>query len=88
MKWLSQWRQRLPSNGKNPGGEKMAGNGGVYDKVESIVAKLFVLRDSCTGVIHKGDSTSNLIWFHGAETILKEAVDELQTALRSLEEGS
>lgn len=88
MKWLNQWRERLPLNGKNEGGEKMAGNGGVYDKVESILAKLFVLRDSCTGVIHKGDSTSNLIWFHGAETILKEAVDELQTALRSLEEGS
>jgi hypothetical protein len=88
MKWLRQWRQQLPSNGKNPGGEEMAGNGGVYDKVESILAKLFVLRDSCTGVIHKGDSTSNLIWFHGAESILKEAVDELQRALRSLEEGS
>jgi hypothetical protein len=66
----------------------MAGNGGVYDKVESILAKLFVLRDSCTGVIHKGDSTANLIWFQGAETILKEAVDELQAALRSIEEGS
>lgn len=88
MKWLGQWRQRLPSNGENLGGEKMAGNGGVYDKVESILAKLFVLRDSCTGVIHKGDSTSNLIWFQGAETILKEAVDELQAALRSIEEGS
>ena len=88
MKWLGQWRQRLPSNGENPGGEKMAGNGGVYDKVESILAKLFVLRDSCTGVIHKGDSTSNLIWFQGAETILKEAVDDLQAALRSIEEGS
>lgn len=66
----------------------MAGNGGVYDQVESILAKLFVLRDSCTGVIHKGDSTSNLIWFQGAETILKEAVDDLQAALRSIEEGS
>ena len=88
MKWLNQWRERLPLNGKNEGGEKMTGNGGVYDKVESILAKLFVLRDSCTGVIHKGDSTSNLIWFQGAETILKEAVDELQAALRSIEEGS
>jgi len=66
----------------------MAGNGGVYDRVESILAKLFVLRDSCTGVIHKGDSDSNLMWFQGAETILKEAVDELQAALRSIEEGS
>jgi hypothetical protein len=88
MKWLNQWRERLPSNGKKGGGEKMAGNGGVYDKVESILAKLFVLRDSCTGVIHKGDSASNLIWFQGAETILKEAVDELQAALRAIEEGS
>jgi hypothetical protein len=88
MKWLNQWRQRSPSNGEKGGGEKMAGNGGVYDKVESILAKLFVLRDSCAGVIHKGDSPSNAIWFHGAETILKEAVDELQAALRSLEEGS
>jgi hypothetical protein len=88
MKWLNQWRQRSPSNGEKGGGEKMAGNGGVYDKVESILAKLFVLRDSCTGVIHKGDSPSNAIWFQGAETILKEAVDELQGALSSLEEGS
>jgi len=66
----------------------MASHGEVYDRVEGIVAKLYVLRDSCTGVIHKGDSTSNLIWFQGAETILKEAVDELQAALRSIEEGS
>jgi hypothetical protein len=88
MKWLNQWREPLPSNGKTGGGEKMANNGGVYDKVESILAKLFVLRDSCAGVIHKGDSNSNLIWFQGAETILKEAVDELQAALRSIEEGS
>jgi hypothetical protein len=31
----------------------MAGNGGVYDSVENILAKLHVLRDSCTGVIHR-----------------------------------
>lgn len=85
MKWL---RSRLPLEGTNGGGEKMTGNAAVYDKVESILAKLFVLRDSCTGVIHKGDSNANLIWFQGAETMLKEAVDELQTVLRSLEEGS
>ena len=66
----------------------MAGNAQVYDKVEGILAKLFVLRDSCTGVIHKGDSNSNMIWFQGAEIMLKESVDELQAVLRSLEEGS
>ena len=65
----------------------MAGNGGVYDSVENILAKLHVLRDSCTGVIHREESNPNLIWFQGAETLLQEAVDELQKALRGLEGG-
>ena len=66
----------------------MAGNGGVYDSVEDILAKLHVLRDSCTGVIYREGSNPNLIWFQGAEVMLKEAVDELQKALKALEEGS
>ena len=66
----------------------MAGNGGVYDSVENILAKLHVLRDSCTGVIHREESNPNLIWFQGAEILLQEAVGELQKALRGLEEGS
>ena len=66
----------------------MAGNGGVYDSVENILGKLHVLRDSCTGVIHREESNPNLIWFQGAEAMLKEAVDELQKALSGLEEGS
>ena len=66
----------------------MAGNGGVYDSVENILAKLYVLRDSCTGVIHREESNPNLIWLQGAESMLKEAVDELQKALSALEEGS
>jgi len=66
----------------------MSNDAGVYDKVETILAKLHVLRDSCTGVIHKEDSNANLIWFQGAEDMLKEAVDELQKVLNSLEEGS
>ncbi len=66
----------------------MAGNSGVYDSVENILAKLHVLRDSCTGVIHREESNPNLIWFQGAETLLQEAVDELHKALRALEEGS
>ena len=66
----------------------MAGNGAVYDSVENILAKLHVLRDSCTGVIHREESNPNLIWFQGAESMLKEAVDELQKALSALEEGS
>jgi hypothetical protein len=66
----------------------MSNQGEVYDGVESILAKLHVLRDSCTGVMHKEESNTNLIWFQGAETLLQEAVDELQKALRALEEGS
>jgi hypothetical protein len=38
--------------------------------------------------MHKEESNTNLIWFQGAETLLQEAVDELQKALRALEEGS
>ncbi len=66
----------------------MAGNSGVYDSVENILAKLHVLRDSCTGVIHREESNPNLIWFQGAETLLQEAVAELQKALSALEGGS
>ncbi len=65
----------------------MASHGEVYDRVEGIVAKLYVLRDSCTGIIHTERSNPNLIWFQGAETLLQEAVDELQGVLGVLETG-
>jgi hypothetical protein len=65
----------------------MASQGKVYDRVEGIVAKLYVLRDSCTGIIHTERSNPNLIWFQGAETLLQEAVDELQGVLGGLETG-
>ena len=65
----------------------MSNQGEVYDGVESILAKLHVLRDSCAGVMHREESNTNLIWFQGAETLLQEAVDELQKALHALEEG-
>ena len=63
----------------------MASHGEVYDRVEGIVAKLYVLRDSCTGIIHTERSNPNLIWFQGAKNLLQEAVDELQGILRVLE---
>jgi hypothetical protein len=65
----------------------MASQGEVYDRVEGIVAKLYVLRDSCTGIIHTESSNPNLIWFQGSETLLQEAVDELQGVLGVLETG-
>jgi hypothetical protein len=70
----------------------MSGQGEVYDSVENMVAKLCVLRDSCTGIctgiMSKEETNPNLIWFQGAEAILQEAVAELQKALSGLEEGS
>jgi hypothetical protein len=66
----------------------MSNHGEVYDKMENILAKLCVLRDSCTGVIHKEGANPNSIWFQGAEAMLQEGVDELQKALSALEEGS
>ena len=59
----------------------------VYDEIEKVVAKLFVLRDSCTGILHTEKSQSNSIWFQGAEAMLKEAVDKLQKALKAIETG-
>jgi len=65
----------------------MSNQGELYDSLESIVAKLYVLRDSCTGIMHTEKSNPNLIWFRGPETLLQEAVDELQKALGALESG-
>jgi hypothetical protein len=65
----------------------MSGHGELYDRVEGIVAKLYVLKDSCTGVIHTDKSNPNLIWFQGAEAILQEAVGELQKALQAVVAG-
>ncbi|MEJ2364895.1 MAG: hypothetical protein P8075_19055 [Deltaproteobacteria bacterium] len=63
----------------------MASHAKVHHRVEGIVAKLYVLRDSCTGIIHTEKSNPNLIWFQGAENLLQDAVDELQGALAVLE---
>jgi hypothetical protein len=62
----------------------MSGHSELYDKVKKMVAKLYVLRDSCTGIIHGDKVGGNLSWFQGAETILKEAVGELQKVLQDL----
>lgn len=64
----------------------MSGQGELYDSVQNIVAKLYVLRDSCAGIIHTDKYGENLSWFQGAEDILEEAVDQLQQALFGLAE--
>ena len=65
----------------------MGSNGELYDSVKKAVAKLYVLRDSCTGIIEAEKSSKNLIWFQGAEAMLREALEVLQKALLSQEEA-
>jgi hypothetical protein len=55
-----------------------------HGNVEKVVAKLQVLRDSCTGVINSDRSNSYLLWFRGAEAMLIVAVDDLQRALNEV----
>jgi hypothetical protein len=64
----------------------MSGDGELYDSVKKTVAKLYVLRDSCTGIIEAEKSSENLAWFQGAQAMLREAVDVLQKALLTQEE--
>jgi methionine synthase I (cobalamin-dependent) len=52
-----------------------------YDSIEKVVAKLHVIRDSCTGVFNSESTNSHLLWFQGAEAMLIEVVDDLQRAL-------
>ena len=66
----------------------MSGDGELYESVKSIVAKLYVLRHSCVGIIHNEKNDKNLSWFKGAESTLKESVDKLQKVLLALAEVS
>ena len=67
-------------------GKRLSGQSELHDRVKNIVVKLYVLRDSCAGIIHTEKCGENLGWFQGAEDILEQAVDELQAALLGLAE--
>ena len=66
----------------------MSGDGELYDSVKNIVAKLYVLRHSCSGRLHKEKDDKNLSWLKGAESTLRESVDKLQEVLIALSEAS
>ncbi|MEJ2431061.1 MAG: hypothetical protein P8075_19415 [Deltaproteobacteria bacterium] len=65
----------------------MSSDGEFDDSVKKAVAKLYVLRDSCTGIIQAEKSRENLAWFQGAEAMLREALAVLQKALFDQEEA-
>ena len=69
------------------GRERMNSDGELYDSVKKAVAKLYVLRDSCTGIIEAEKSSENLVWFQGAQAMLREALEVLQKALLAQEGG-
>ncbi len=56
---------------------------GITDTVENVLAKLFVLRNSCVNIVHTDKADPDSIWLQGAESILQDAVDELQNGLRA-----
>ena len=65
----------------------MSKHGEIYDSVERIVAKLYILKDSCAGVLNSEKFNPNSLWFRGAEAILSETVGELQQTLHAIESG-
>ena len=65
----------------------MSKHGEIYDSVERAVARLHVLKNSCAGVLSSEKSKPNSLWFQGAEAMLHETVNELQTALQTMESG-
>ena len=64
----------------------MSKHGEIYDSVEKIVAKLYILKNSCAGVLNSEKSNPNSLWFQGAQAMLSETVGELQQALGTIEE--
>ena len=65
----------------------MSKHGEIYDSVERIVAKLYILKDSCAGVLNSEKSNQNSLWFQGAQAMLSETVDELLQTLHTIESG-
>ena len=66
----------------------MSKHGEIYERVEKIVAKLYILKDSCAGVLNSRKSNPNSLWFQGEQAMLSETVGELQQALLTIESGA
>ncbi len=66
------------------GGEDMGDV--VVSGIKDIVSKLYVLRDSCKGASYSDNPDPNTIWYHGAESILQDAIEQLQAALQLIDE--
>ena len=49
--------------------------------IKDIIAKLYVVRDSCKGIIRSENAGSSILWFEGAAALLHQGINELQNRL-------
>lgn len=76
-------------NGKNSSTQKgPPQHDAEYDRLETTVAQLYVLKDSCAGMYHTKNPDNNIIWFQGAAAILQDAITDLIKTLRFLDHTS
>ena len=57
----------------------------LYNRIETIVSKLHILRDAFMGVYYSEKFEPNLIWFKGGASILREAIDQFQDILTAID---
>lgn len=55
--------------------------------IKDIVAKLYVLRDSCKGIVHSENADSSVLWFQGASALLHQGINQLQNGLQIIDLG-
>ena len=63
------------------------GDAGIGE-IEDIISRLYVLKDSCKGASYSGNPHPHAIWFQGAQSILQEAIEQLQTAVEHIEDNT
>lgn len=74
-------------NGSQIPSQRGEGMGDVgVGEIQDIISKLYVLRDSCKGASYSESSDPHaIIWYQGAQAILQESIEQLQTAIQLIE---
>ena len=81
---LQQGVDKLKSAQDKIAGGSADANKDFSSSVKDIVSKLIVLKRSWI-VSSSEESDENIIWFQGAESIIAEVVEQMQTALKKME---
>jgi len=56
----------------------------INNVIKDSISKLFILRDSCTGTSITQKDSPNIIWFEGAGILLKQGIENLQSAQQKI----